>query len=138
MNQLRRVLFLCTHNASRSIMAEALVNHYLGDKWMAFSAGSSPTKVNPYSIRALRELGIEIPDARSKPIDYFAGQKFDKVFTLCDEAREACPLWLVNSPVEHIGFLDPSVAQGSDEDKLKAFRDVRDQIRKNIITKLSE
>jgi arsenate reductase (thioredoxin) len=138
MKQLRRVLFLCTHNASRSIMAEALVNHFLSDKWAAFSAGSAPTQVNPYSIRALRELGIEIPNAKSKPIDFFAGQKFDKVFTLCDEAREACPLWLGSSNVEHVGFPDPSIAQGSDEDKLEAFRDVRDQIRKNIITKLSE
>jgi len=128
----KQVLFLCTHNASRSIMAEALVNHYLGDQWQAFSAGSAPTHVNPYSIRALRELGIEIPKAKSKPIDYFSGQKFDRVFTLCDDAREACPLWLGSSNVEHIGFPDPSVAEGNDLDKLRAFRDVRDQIKATI------
>lgn len=135
---LKRVLFLCTRNSSRSIMAEALVNHYLGDQWQAFSAGSAPSHVNPYSIRALRELGIEIPEAKSKPIDYFSGQKFDRVFTLCDEAREACPLWLGSSNVEHIGFPDPSITEGNDLDKLGAFRDVRDQIKKIIITKLSE
>ena len=135
---LKRVLFLCTRNSSRSIMAEALVNHYLGDQWQAFSAGSAPSYVNPYSIRALRELGIEIPEAKSKPIDYFSGQKFDRVFTLCDEAREACPLWLGSSNVEHIGFPDPSITEGNDLDKLGAFRDVRDQIKKIIITKLSE
>jgi arsenate reductase (thioredoxin) len=128
----KQVLFLCTHNASRSIMAEALVNHYLGDQWQAFSAGSAPTQVNLYSIRALRELGIEIPEAKSKPIDYFSGQKFDRVFTLCDDAREACPLWLGSSHVEHIGFPDPSVAEGNDLDKLRAFRDVRDQIKATI------
>ena len=119
-------------------MAEALVNYYLGDRWEAFSAGSAPTHVNPYSIRALRELGIEIPEAKSKPINYFSGQKFNRVFTLCDDAREACPLWLGSSNVEHIGFPDPSIAQGSDEDKLGAFRDVRDQIRKQIIEILSK
>jgi arsenate reductase len=133
----KRVLFLCNHNASRSIMAEAMVNYYLADKWRAYSAGSSPTSVNPFAIRALGELGIEIPDARSKPIDFFQGQQFDKVITLCDEAREACPLWLGSSDIEHIGFTDPSLAQGSDEDKLEVFRLVRDQIRERIIPLLS-
>jgi arsenate reductase len=134
----RRVLFLCTHNASRSIMAEALVNHFLSEKWQAFSAGSAPTEVNPYSILALRELGIEIPDAKSKPIDFFSGQQFDRVFTLCDDAREACPLWLGSSNVEHVGFPDPSIVDGSDEDKLGAFRDVRDQLKVWIFATLSE
>ncbi len=131
------MLFLCVHNASRSIMAEALVNHFLGDNWEAFSAGSDPTNVNPYSIRALRELRIEIPDARSKAIDYFRGRQFDKVITLCDEAAEACPLWL-GPNVEHISFRDPSAAQGSDHEKLAVFREVRDRIRETIIPKLSE
>ncbi len=133
----KKVLFLCVHNASRSIMAEALVNHFLGDSWEAFSAGSDPTNVNPYSIRALRELGIEIPEAHSKAIDFFRGRQFDKVITLCDEAAEACPLWL-GPNVEHITFRDPSTAQGSDQEKLAVFREVRDRIRKTIIPKLSE
>ncbi len=134
----KRVLFLCNHNSSRSIMAEAMVNHFLSDKWQAYSAGSNPTSVNPYAVRALRELGIEIPNAKSKPMDFFHGQQFDKVFTLCDEAREACPLWLESSNVEHVGFSDPSLAQGSDEEKLTVFRRVRDQIRGKILPLLSD
>jgi arsenate reductase len=133
----KRVLFLCNHNSSRSIMAEAMVNHFLSDRWQAYSAGSNPTSVNSYAVRALRELGIEIPNAESKPIDFFRGQRFDKVFTLCGEAREACPLWLESSNVEHFGFPDPSLAQGSDEDILAVFRDVRDLIREKIIPILS-
>jgi arsenate reductase len=118
-------------------MAEALVNHFLGDKWEALSAGSDPTTVNPFSIIALKELGIEIPTANSKRINHFRGQKFDRVITLCDEAQEACPYW-PGTNVEHIGFPDPTATTGSDEDKLRAFRDVRDQIKEIIIPKLSE
>jgi arsenate reductase (thioredoxin) len=134
--QRKRILFLCTHNSSRSIMAEALVNHFLGDKWEAFSAGSDPTTVNPFSIRALSELGIEIPDAHSKRIDHFLGQKFDRVFTLCDEAQEACPFW-PGTNVEHIGFPDPTDIEGSDTEKLELFRNVRDQIKTRIFSLLS-
>jgi arsenate reductase len=133
----KKVLFLCNHNASRSIMAEGMVNHFLEVKWQAYSAGSNPTSVNPYAIRALKELGIEIPEAKSKPISFFHGRRFDRVFTLCDEASEACPVWLESSNVEHIGFPDPSLARGSDKEKLEIFRQVRDQIRDRIIPLLS-
>ncbi len=133
----KKVLFLCVHNASRSIMAEALVNHFLQDKWEAYSAGSDPTGVNPYSIKALKEIGIDIANAHSKAIDYFQGRQFDKVITLCDEAAEACPLWL-GPNVEHISFRDPSTAQGSDLEKLAVFREVRDRIRETIMPRLSE
>ncbi len=133
----KKVLFLCVHNASRSIMAEALVNHFLKDKWQAYSAGSDPTSVNPFSIRALKEIGIDIANAHSKAIDYFRGRQFDKVITLCDEAAEACPLWL-GPNVEHISFRDPSTARGSDQEKLAVFREVRDRIRETIIPRLSE
>jgi arsenate reductase (thioredoxin) len=137
MNEIRRkrVLFLCNHNSSRSIMAEALVNHYLGDKWEAFSAGADPTSVNPFSIIALRELGIEIPQARSKRTDFFRGWRFDRIFTLCDEAREACPLWLGPDKVEHFTFPDPTAVP--ENEKLGAFRDVRDRIREGILPLLS-
>ena len=133
----KKVLFLCVHNASRSIMAEALVNHFLGDTWEAFSAGSEPTKVNRFSIKALKEIGIDMPQAHSKAIDSFRGQQFDKVITLCDEAAEACPLWL-GPNVEHITFRDPSTAQGSDQEKLAVFREVRDRIKATIIPGLSK
>jgi arsenate reductase len=134
----KRALFLCNHNSSRSIMAEAMVNYFLADRWTAYSAGSNPTSVNPCAVRALRELGIEMPEARSKSIDYFRGQRFDRVFTLCDEAREACPVWLDATVVEHLGFPDPSTARGNDDDKLAVFRMVRDQIREKILPLLTE
>lgn len=134
----RKVLFLCVHNASRSIMAEALVNYYLSYGWEAFSAGSDPTEVNPYAIRALREIGIEIPNAKSKHFKAFADFHFDLIVTLCDEARESCPVWLGSEEKEHINFVDPSKATGSDEEILNVFREIRDQIKVKIMKRLSK
>lgn len=132
----RRVLFLCTHNSSRSIIAESIVNHFLGDQWEAYSAGTDPKGVNPLTIQALREIKIEIPKAESKHLKIFLGQPFDCVITLCDEANESCPFWPGTIVQEHIGFRDPSFAKGSDEEKLQEFRDVRDKIKEIIIPKL--
>ena len=133
-----KVLFLCVHNSSRSIMAEALVNHYLADNWRAYSAGTDPKEVNSLAIRALRELGIEITGAKSKHLNVFTGQHFDCVITLCDEAKESCPLWSDSTQYEHIGFPDPSTANGDDLARLKIFREIRDQIKEKIIPKLLE
>lgn len=124
----RRVLFLCVHNSSRSIMAEAIVKHFLGDKWEAFSAGTEPREVNSLAIEALREIGIEIPKAGSKHVDEFAGRQFDVVVTLCDEARESCPFWPGAGTRKHKGLPDPSAVKGNKEDRMKAFRDIRDKI----------
>jgi arsenate reductase (thioredoxin) len=137
-NGRRRVLFLCTHNASRSIMAEALVNRFLADKWQAFSAGTEPQGINPYTIRALREIGIEIPEAQSKHLRIFLDKPFDLVMTLCDDANESCPVWPAGVRREHISFPDPSLARGSEEEKLEIFREVRDKIKEIIIPKLKE
>lgn len=119
-------------------MAEALVNHYLGDRWQAFSAGVAPHGVNPFAVLALRELEIEIPDASSKHMDVFKGKHFDRVITLCDEANEACPLWLGSTRREHIGFPDPSQAMGDDAARLQVFREVRDLIKDHILAELSQ
>ena len=137
-NQRRRVLFLCTHNSSRSIMAEAIVNHFLGDKWEAYSAGTDPKGVNHWAILALREIGIEIPKVQSKHLKVLWGEPFDCVMTLCDEANESCPFWPGATRQEHISFPDPSLAKGSEEEKLRVFRDVRDKIKEIIIPKLLE
>jgi len=110
-------------------MAEGLANHDLGDRFQAFSAGTEATWVNPLAIKALAELGIDIPGQRSKTVDEFSGQSFDYVVTLCDAANEQCPLFIGGVQRIHQGFDDPSRLHGSLEDLLPEFRRVRDEIR---------
>ncbi len=129
----QKILFLCTHNSCRSQMAEALANHYLGDRCQAFSAGTEATRVNPLAIRVLTELGIDTTPLRSKTMDEFAGQNFDHVVTLCGDANEKCPLFFGGVQRIHHGFEDPSRLNGNEEDVLLEFRRVRDEI-KNWIT----
>ncbi|GAB4516418.1 MAG: arsenate reductase ArsC [Anaerolineae bacterium] len=129
----RKVLFLCTGNSCRSQMAEALVNHRLGDRWEAYSAGTRPSGyVHPNALRALAELGIE-HHGRSKSVDEVRDIDFDVVVTVCDSAAEECPVWLGQGRRVHIGFPDPAQATGSDEEVMAAFRSVRDDIAARII-----
>ncbi len=128
-----RILFVCTKNSARSQMAEALVKHDLGGEYEAFSAGTEPSFVNPLAIAVMKELGIDISGQRSKGLDEFSGQKFDYVITLCSQADEACPVFFAGTKKIHMGFPDPTVTAGTDEEKLVAFRKVRDQIRDQII-----
>ena len=99
----QRILFLCTHNSCRSQMAEGLVNHYLGDRFDACSAGTETTRVNPLAARVLAELGIDISGHRSKTIDEFAGQPFDHVITLCGSANEQCQSNACSSVPSNVG-----------------------------------
>ena len=128
-----QILFLCTHNSCRSQMAEALANHYLGDRFQAFSAGTEATQVNPLAAQVLAELGIDTSQLRSKIMDEFAGQTFDHVVTLCGDANEQCPLFFGGVMRTHRGFEDPSRLQGADNEVLPAFRRVRDEIKNWII-----
>jgi arsenate reductase len=128
----KRVLFLCTSNSCRSQMAEALVNHDLGDRFEAFSAGTSPKAPHPLALRVLNEIGIDHSAARSKSMNEFAGQAFDFVITLCDSANEACPLFFGGVRRAHLGFDDPASAEGTEEEKLAIFRRVRDEIRVQV------
>jgi arsenate reductase len=114
-------------------MAEALVNHDLAGKYEAFSAGTEPSSVNPLAIAVMMELGIDISQKRSKGLDEFAGQEFDYVITLCSQADEACPVFFGGTRKIHMGFPDPTAAAGSDEERVAAFRKVRDQIREQIV-----
>lgn len=117
-----RVLFVCTHNSARSQIAEALLRHYGGDDFEVRSAGTEATRVNPYAIRVLDELGIDWSDARSKAITEFLDQRFDYVITVCDRARETCPVFPGSENTLHWGLDDPSEVQGTDEQRLAAFR----------------
>jgi arsenate reductase (thioredoxin) len=113
-------------------MAEALINHDLAGKYEAFSAGTEPSSVNPLAIAVMMELGIDISQKRSKGLDEFAGQEFDYVITLCSQADEACPVFFGGTRKIHMGFPDPTAAAGSDEERVAAFRKVRDQIRDQV------
>ena len=123
----QKVLFLCTHNSARSQMAEALINSLRGDKYEAASAGVSPTKVNPYVVKAMAEVGTDISKNRSKSIEEFRGQKFNYVVTVCDSAKEACPFF-PGEKILHQAFKDPSGFTGSEEEIMKGVRKVRDEI----------
>jgi len=134
----KRVLFLCTGNSCRSQMAEALTNHFLGDRWSAFSAGTAPAGyVHHLVVRALAEIGIH-HQGESKSIERFKGQAFDVVITLCDDAAENCPFWLGQGERVHIGFPDPALATGRDSDRLDVYRQVCDDIRRRVLSYLRE
>jgi arsenate reductase len=124
----RNVLFLCTGNSARSQIAEAITNARLGSAWQAFSAGTNPGgSVHPLAIRALGEIGIQ-HEGRSKSVEEFRDAPLDLVVTVCDSAAEECPLWLGPGKRVHLGFPDPAKAQGSEEERLNAFRRVRDDM----------
>ena len=124
----KRVLFLCTHNSARSQMAEGLLRHLYGDRFKVYSAGTEPSRVNPFAIKAMAELGIDISDHKSKSLDCFDGTKMDYVVSVCDNARESCPSF---PGVNHIhkAFNDPSQFRGKDEEILEGFRTIRDEIK---------
>jgi arsenate reductase len=127
-----RVLFLCTHNSSRSQMAEALLRARGGSRFAVFSAGTHPRAVHPLAIRVMAEVGIDISEAagyRAKSLNEFMDQPpMDLVVTVCDEAAEECPFFPGARRQEHWSFPDPSAASGTEEERLAVFRTVRDAI----------
>ena len=122
-----RILFLCTGNSARSQMAEGLLRHLAGDRFEVFSAGTKPAGLNPNAVTAMREAGIDISALRSKSVEEFAGQQFDYVFTVCDNAKESCPIFPGGGRRVHHSFEDPAAAPP--DQQLAVFRKVRDQIR---------
>ncbi len=119
-------------------MAEGLVNHFLSDKWEAVSAGTEPSGyVHPFAVAVMAELDIDITRQRSKAAGEFSRRKFDRVITVCDDAAENCPVWLGNGQTQHIGFVDPAAAVGPEPARLNVFRQVRDQIKAQIIPVLT-
>jgi arsenate reductase len=127
-----RVLFLCTHNSARSQMAEGLLRHLAGDRFEVYSAGTEATFVRPQAIEAMSEIGIGISGQKSKTLDEYLGQPFDYVITVCDNANEACPVFPGAKRRLHWSFEDPAAAVGSEEERLRVFRSVRDDIEEHI------
>lgn len=128
----KRVLFLCTHNSARSQMAEGLLRNMAGDQFGVFSAGTERTRVQPLATEAMREVGIDISGHRSKTLDEFTGESFDYVITVCDRANESCPIFPGAMERIHWSFDDPTAVTGTDEQKLRAFRSVRDAIQQRL------
>ncbi|MGA2963566.1 MAG: arsenate reductase ArsC [Candidatus Korobacteraceae bacterium] len=124
-----RVLFLCTGNSCRSQMAEGWLRHFAGDRFEALSAGMKPSQVNPLAIKAMGEAGIDISAHRSKHASEFLGQHTPYVITVCDNAKESCPIFPGPCQRMHWPFEDPALATGTDEERLRVFRRVRDEIR---------
>ena len=129
MDDRKRVLILCTGNSARSQMAEGLLRHDAGERFQVESAGTRPSSVRPEAIAVLGELGIDISAHRSKSVEEFAGQSFDYIITVCDSARESCPVFFASANRLHHSFEDPAALNGSEEERLALFRRVRDQLR---------
>jgi arsenate reductase len=116
-----RVIFVCTGNSARSQMAEALLRRDGGDRFEVVSGGVSPRPVHPMAIKAMAKVGIDISEAKSKPVGMFLGQRFDYVITVCDRARATCPVFPGGSETLHWGVEDPAEATGTEEQRQAAF-----------------
>jgi arsenate reductase len=135
-----RVLFLCTSNSARSQMAEALLRHYAGDRFDVYSAGLEPKGMNPFTVRVMEEVGIPLTGQTSKDVREYMGKlHFGYLITVCANAEERCPTTFPGvSQRMHWAFDDPAAIEGSDEERLAKFREVRDQIDRRIREWLGE
>ena len=124
-----KVLFLCTHNSARSQLAEGLLNYFHGNDFEGMSAGTQPGKVNPLAIKALSEIGIDISKHYSKHAKEFLGKEIDVAVTVCDNAKEECPFFPGAKKIIHHSFKDPSAGNGTEQEKIEAFRKTRDEIK---------
>ncbi len=129
---MRKVLILCTGNSARSQMAEGLLRRAAGDRFEVSSAGTKPTAVRPEAVAVMREIGIDISGHRSKSVEEFGGQSFDYVVTVCDNARDNCPVFPGGAVRLHWSFEDPAAIEGTDAERLAAFRRTRDQIHERM------
>jgi arsenate reductase len=129
---MKRILVLCTGNSARSQMGEGLFRQEGGAGYLVFSAGTKPSSVRPEAIRVMQEIGIDISGQRSKSIDEFSGESFEYVVTVCDNARDNCPVFPGAGQRVHWSLEDPAAVRGTDEERLDAFRRIRDQLRELI------
>jgi arsenate reductase (thioredoxin) len=136
-----KVLFVCIHNSARSQMAETFLNKLGGDRFEAMSAGIEPGTLNPKVVESMKEIGLDISGNKTKDVFEFfkKGVLFNYVITVCDEASaERCPIFPGHTQRMHWGFPDPSILQGSDEEKLQAIRKIRDDIKAKVDNWVSE
>ena len=129
MDSKQRVLILCAGNSARSQMAEGLLRRDAGDRFEVFSAGTHPSHVRPEAIAVMKEIGIDISGQRSKSVNEFAQDHFDYVLTVCDNAKESCPIFPGNTITIHRSFDDPAALDAGDAERLAVFRRVRDELR---------
>lgn len=132
----KRILFVCSYNAARSPMAEALVNHYLGDRYEAMSAGSDPRPVRPEAVRVMAELGIDISAHRPTGLRDLGGRPFDLAVTVCPSTDEACPFYPQAKETMHHAIEPPPGLDGDEGQRLQAYRAMRDEIRRFIMDEL--
>ena len=128
----KTVLFLCTGNSCRSQMAEGLLRHLAGDRFEPASAGTHPAGLNPGAVAVMQEIGIDISSHRSKRVDEYKDARFDYVITVCDRAKETCPIFPASSVQLYWSFEDPAAAVGTIEERQRVFRRVRDEIAERI------
>jgi len=119
-------------------MAEGLTRHYMGEYFDVFSAGTKPKGIDTRAIKVMAEIGIDITTQNSKSVDRLISKRFDLVLTLCDEAKESCPVFPGNTEIVHLSFIDPADAAGRDEEILKVFRKVRNDIQERLLGYLKE
>ena len=125
---MKKILILCTGNSCRSQMAESLLSYFSANT-KVYSAGTKPEKVNPYAIKAMAEMGIDISQNTSNHADEYANIDFDYVFTVCDNAKEICPIYPNAKQMIHHSFIDPADATGTDSEQLEVYIEVRNQLR---------
>jgi arsenate reductase len=139
MDERKKVLILCTGNSCRSQMAEGWINHELGDTWLARSAGTDPAvSVHPLAVRAMAEVGIDISDGMPDMVGRYLDQPWDVVITVCDSAREMCPVFPGTVEQIHILFPDPADAEGGEDERMAVFRSVRDAIREQLVGEIEQ
>lgn len=129
---MRKVLFLCTGNSCRSQMAEGWLRHLAGDRFIAQSAGVTPTAVNPFAIEVMREAGVDISAQKSKDVATLLGEHFNFLITVCGNAKESCPVFPGNAYRKHWPVEDPAHVEGSHEEKLVVFRATRDELEQRV------
>jgi arsenate reductase (thioredoxin) len=128
----KKVLFLCTGNSCRSQIAEGFLRHLASEDFEAFSAGTKPSRLNPLAVKVMEEKGVDISGQYSQSIDEFLNESLDYIITVCDHAKETCPVFPGTAERIHWSFRDPADAKGSEEEKMTVFREIRDSIEKNI------
>lgn len=135
-----KVLFLCTGNSARSQMAEAFLRAHAGDRFEPYSAGLEPQGINPYTVRVMEEIGFDLSDQRAKHVEEYMGKAhFGYLITVCAQAEERCPKVFPGVGQRlHWEFEDPAAFEGTDQEKLEKFRQIRDQIAQRINEWLDE